>query len=80
MLTLAGGSATWGMRVTGIEFRRSDGSRFDFLCAHAHRDLHGMHQRLVLQAGQLAAILDHPLRQGLPDLILGTTAINRPID
>ena len=27
--TLAGGSATWGMRFTGIEFRRGDGTRFD---------------------------------------------------
>src|SRR5688572_206878 len=34
--TIAGGSATWGMRFTGIELRRGDGTRFDLGTALAH--------------------------------------------
>ena len=43
--TIAGGSATWGMRFVGIELRRGDGSRFDLIDRDpAHRHLHGLHR------------------------------------
>ena len=41
VLTLGDRSATWGMRAMGIEFRRADGTRFDFGYALAARgDFH----------------------------------------
>ena len=44
--TIAAGSATWGMRSMGIEFRRGDGTRFDLADgAAAHRYLYRLHRR-----------------------------------
>ena len=77
--TLAGGSATWGMRFTGIEFRRGDGSRFDFMTALLHTTLYAICiSVVVLQAISCVAILGSRYRQSLGDMVLGTTAINRP--
>ena len=36
VVTLAQGSATWGMRLVAIEFRARDGGRFDLGLAFAH--------------------------------------------
>lgn len=80
-LTIAGGSATWGMRAMGIELRRGDGTRLDLVYALAHVAIYtvciGM---LVLQLASIVAILGTRYGQGLHDLILGTTAINAPAD
>ena len=79
--TIAGGSATWGMRVTGIEFRRGDGSRFDLMTALLHTAIYAVGLSvIVLQLISCVAILATRYRQSLPDIILGTTAINRPAD
>jgi uncharacterized RDD family membrane protein YckC len=79
--TLAGSSATWGMRFTGIEFRRGDGTRFDLLTAFLHTALYAICiSVVVLQAISCIAILGSRYRQSLGDMILGTTAINRPAD
>jgi uncharacterized RDD family membrane protein YckC len=79
--TIAGGSATWGMRVTGIEFRRGDGSRFDLATAFLHTAIYAVALSvIVLQLISCIAILATRYRQSLPDIILGTTAINRPAD
>ena len=79
--TIAGGSATWGMRVTGIEFRRGDGSRFDLMTAFLHTAIYAVALSvIVLQLISCVAILATRYRQSLPDIILGTTAINRPAD
>ena len=79
--TIAGGSATWGMRVTGIEFRRGDGSRFDLVTAFLHTGIYAVGLSvIVLHLISCVAILATRYRQSLPDIILGTTAINRPAD
>jgi uncharacterized RDD family membrane protein YckC len=79
--TIAGASATWGMRVTGIEFRRGDGSRFDLVTAFLHTAIYAVALSvIVLQLISCVAILATRYRQSLPDIILGTTAINRPAD
>jgi uncharacterized RDD family membrane protein YckC len=79
--TLAGGSATWGMRFTGIEFRRRDGSRFDFATALVHTGLYAVCMSFfVLQLVSCATIVGSRYRQSLGDMVLGTTAINRPAD
>jgi uncharacterized RDD family membrane protein YckC len=79
--TIASGSATWGMRVMGIELRRHDGTRFDLLTALLHTGIYTVaFSVIVLQLISCAAILTTRYRQGLQDIILRTTAINRPAD
>lgn len=78
-LTLAGRSATWGMRFTGIEFRRGDGSRFDLPMALMHTLLYAVAISVgFLQLVSCATIVATRYRQSVPDILLGTTAINRP--
>ena len=77
----AGGSATLGMRFTGIEFRRGDGTRFDFLTALLHTAIYTVcFSVIVLQLVSCLTILGTRYRQSIADIILGTTAINRPAD
>jgi uncharacterized RDD family membrane protein YckC len=79
--TIAGGSATWGMRFTGIEFRRGDGTRLDLPTALAHTAIYMVCISVfVLQLVSCATIVGTRYRQSVADLILGTTAINRPAD
>ena len=79
--TLAGSSATWGMRFTGIEFRRGDGTQFDFMTALLHTTIYMICiSVVVLQAISCVSIIGSRYRQSLGDMILGTTAINRPAD
>jgi uncharacterized RDD family membrane protein YckC len=80
-LTLASGSATWGMRFTGLEFRRHDGTRFDLLFALLHTGISTVCLGVVvLQVISCGTILWTRYRQSIPDIILGTTAINRPAE
>ncbi|WP_299134284.1 RDD family protein [uncultured Amaricoccus sp.] len=79
--TIAGGSATWGMRAMGIELRRADGSRFDFATAIMHTALYTISFGVVvLQIVSCVSMVASRYGQGLPDVILRTTAINRPAD
>ncbi len=79
--TIANGSATWGMRFVGIELRRGDGSRFDFVTALLHTTLYTVCFAFVLlQLISCVAMIGTRYGQGLPDLLLGTTAIHRPAD
>ncbi|MGI9394440.1 MAG: RDD family protein [Boseongicola sp.] len=75
--TLAGNSATLGMRLFAIEFRRSDGSKFDGSTALLHTA--GYFTSVAIFPAQLVSIammLLSPRRQGLSDTILGTVALN----
>ena len=74
-------SATLGMRFTGIEFRRGNGERFDFMTALVHTAIYTVCiGTFVLQLISCATILGTRYRQSIADIILGTTAINRPAD
>lgn len=79
--TIASGSATWGMRLMGIELRRQDGSRFDLTAAVLHTALYtfclGV---MVLQIASVVGMIGTRYGQGLPDLILRSAMINRPAD
>lgn len=76
--TLAGGSATWGMRLMAIEFRTHQGLRFDGTTAFFHTLIYTVAMgTFVLQAVSVAMILLSPRRQSLADLLLGSAAINR---
>jgi uncharacterized RDD family membrane protein YckC len=79
--TLAGGSATLGMRLFGIELRDAGCRRLDGMQALLHVGGYYATMAFVLPAvASAGAILATPRRQGLTDLLLGTTAINRPGD
>jgi uncharacterized RDD family membrane protein YckC len=79
--TIASRSATWGMRFLGIEFRRHDGTRFDLLTAFLHTLGYTFAMAFfVVQLISCIAILTTRYGQSIPDLVLRTTAINRPED
>lgn len=76
--TIARGSATWGMQVMAIEFRRPDGQLFDLPMAALHTL--GYSLSIAVFPAQIASIvmmLSTPRAQGLTDHMLGTVAINR---
>lgn len=76
---LANTSATPGMWLTGIEFRKLDGDRLDTGTAIAHTMGTMVTWGFVLpQAASVLMMLLGPRGQGLSDLVLGTAAINRP--
>jgi uncharacterized RDD family membrane protein YckC len=78
-LSLARWSATPGMLVTGIELRRRDGDPFGAGDALAHTLLFAllaMTGFLLVVSAMFMAL--GPMGRGLHDMLLGTTAINRP--
>lgn len=79
--TVAGRSATWGMRFTGIELRRHDGARLDPLSALLHVTIYTVSVAFVVPiAISCIAMMTSRYGQGLSDIALRTTAINRPAD
>lgn len=80
-VTIAGRSATPGMRLVALEFRRSDGTKFDGATAFLHTL--GYVFSVVtfpLQLISIAMMLMTSRKQGLTDSILGTAAINQASD
>jgi uncharacterized RDD family membrane protein YckC len=81
LATIGGGSATWGMRFAGIEFRKGDGTRFDGGTTLLHTAVYALCYAFpFLQLLSCLTILFTRYRQGVPDLLLGTTAIVRPAE
>ncbi|WP_371153460.1 RDD family protein [Jannaschia sp. 2305UL9-9] len=77
--SLSNRSATWGMRLMGIELRDIEGDRFDGTTAAIHVLGYYASMAFVLPAlASLAAMFVTDRRQSLTDLILGSAAINRP--
>ncbi|MEM6307426.1 MAG: RDD family protein [Pseudomonadota bacterium] len=75
--TLTMGSATWGMRLMAIELRRGDGMRFDGATAVLHTVGTFLCFATSVQIVSVILMLFTSRGQGLPDLILGTTAVNQ---
>ena len=78
IVTLANGSATLGMRLMAIEFRRGDGAPFGLFEAVWHSV--GFTICLLFPLLQLISgvmMLTGARGQGLPDMMLGTVALNR---
>ncbi|MBS0124432.1 RDD family protein [Thetidibacter halocola] len=78
VLTIAGGSATWGMRIMAIEFRDAFGRRLTFNQAFLHTL--GYTVSLAVFPLQLVSVLCMFMTergQGLTDMVLGTVALNR---
>ncbi|SIO13351.1 RDD family protein [Rhodovulum sp. ES.010] len=78
-VTLARGSATWGMRLVAIEIRNGRGERLDTGTAALHTLIYSVSAAFVIpQVVSIVLMLTGPRAQGLHDLMLGTAAINRP--
>lgn len=77
-ITLARGSATWGMQLMAIEFRTLQGDRLSSGTAFLHSlGLTISFAFPVLQIISIALMLTNVRGQGLTDLALGTVALNR---
>ncbi len=76
---LARYGATLGMMVTGIRLRFLDGRPVDPPTAALYSLLHaGIMFFVITQIASIVMILVTPYRQGLHDLALSTTMLNRP--
>ena len=77
-VTLARGSATWGMRFMGIEVRNHRGERLALPDAALHTLIYSVCMAFVIpQIVSVVLMLTTPRAQGIPDLALGTAALNR---
>ncbi|PJE28201.1 RDD family protein [Pseudooceanicola marinus] len=79
LFTIASGSATWGMRLFGIEFRTLDGELLSGQDALLH--VLGYTVSLAISPLQLISVIMMcvtPFGQGLTDMVLNTTAVNSP--
>jgi len=78
VVTLANGSATWGMRFAGVELRDAQGARFDLSLALAHTIGYSISFAFpLLQVISIVMMLTGARHQGLTDAFLGTVALNR---
>jgi len=79
--TIASESSTWGMRLMGIELRDHDGLRLDSQSALMHTAGYSFSMAMApLQLVSVLMMLLSDRKQGLTDHLLGTTAINKPVD
>lgn len=75
--TLAGGSATWGMRLMSVEIRLGDDRPLDGTTAFLHTLGYSISFAIpVLQLISIVLMLTSARRQGLTDMVLGTVALN----
>ncbi len=78
VMTLASGSATWGMRLMGMELRTLRDAPFDFGTALVHTL--GYSFSWAMAPLQLISVIMMCLtdrRQGLSDVVMGTVAVNK---
>lgn len=77
-VTLANGSATWGMRFAGVEIRNAFGERLDLGLALAHTAGYTLSIAIpLIQVVSIIMMLTSARGQGLTDAFLGTVALNR---
>ncbi|MBY6134675.1 RDD family protein [Leisingera sp. XS_AS12] len=78
VVTIANGSATWGMRFAGIELRDTSGQRLDGAQALLHTAGYTLSLAIpVLQVISIVLMLTSARGQGLTDHLLGTVMLNR---
>lgn len=79
-VTIAQGSATWGMRFAGIELRNGAGQRLDSTEAVLHTAGYSLSLAFpVLQVISVILMLTSARGQGLSDHLLGTVMLNRRV-
>lgn len=77
--TISNRSATWGMRLVGIELRAQNGRRFDLVQAVGHTIL--FYIALAFTPLQLVSVIlmaGSAMGRGLHDIPFGSTMINSP--
>ena len=78
LVTITGASATLGMQFMAIEFRATDGGRFDLSLAFWHTLGYSINWGVTpLQLVSIALMLISARGQGLTDHVLGTAALNK---
>ncbi|WP_299145657.1 RDD family protein [uncultured Tateyamaria sp.] len=78
VITLATGSATWGMRLMAIEIRDATGARLDLGQAFLHTLGYTISWAVPpLQLVSIVLMATSNRGQGLTDMVLGTAALNR---
>ncbi len=78
LATLAGGSATWGMRLVGMELRDGRDLPFDGGIAFMHTLGYSVSVAVApLQLISVVFMITSARRQGLTDMLLGTVPLNR---
>jgi len=79
-VTLARGSATWGMWLMSMEIRDITGNRLDLQTAALHTLGYTVSLAMMpLQVVSIVLMLTTTYRQGLTDHVLGTVALNRRV-
>ncbi|GLO69932.1 hypothetical protein MACH17_14490 [Phaeobacter inhibens] len=77
-VTIAAGSATWGMLIAGIELRDLSGRKLDGQGALLHTAGYSISMAFpVLQIISILMMLMSARGQGLTDAVLGTVMLNR---
>jgi uncharacterized RDD family membrane protein YckC len=77
-ITIATGSATWGMRIMAIELRNSEGQRLNLPEAALHTLGYTICiGSLIIQAVSIVLMTASFRGQSLPDHVLGTVMLNR---
>lgn len=77
-ITLATGSATWGMRMMAIEIRDASGARLDLGQAFLHTLGYTVSWAVTpLQLISIVLMATSNRGQGLTDIVMGSAALNR---
>ncbi len=77
-ITLATGSATWGMRLMAIEIRDASGARLDLSGAFLHTLGYTISWAVApLQLVSIVLMATSARGQGLTDMVMGSAALNR---
>ena len=78
VVTLATGSATWGMRMMALEIRGPDGAQLDLGQAFLHTIGYTVSWAVApLQLISVVLMMTSNRGQGLTDYVMGTAALNR---
>ena len=78
VVTLATGSATWGMRMMALEIRGPDGAQLDLGQAFLHTIGYTVSWAVApLQLISVVLMMTSDRGQGLTDYVMGTAALNR---
>ena len=78
VITLATGSATWGMRLMAIEIRDASGAQLDLGQAFLHTVGYTISWAMpLLQLISIVLMATSNRGQGLTDMVMGTAALNR---
>ncbi|MBM1309665.1 RDD family protein [Sulfitobacter mediterraneus] len=78
VITLANGSATWGMRLMSMEIRTRDDEALDLGTAFLHTLGYSISIAFaVVQLISIVLICTTARAQGLTDMVLGTVPMNR---